>query len=304
MKNKVSDSSDSNDFKEGMISSNFFKLLEYVIMSELKMCGNLSRSHFGFRQKSSTLDAIIAPKEVSVNYINDVSTVYVCFIDLSKSFDCIDHQKLLNKLHEMNLPGKFFILRRRKSETYNQLVGASLKRRGTGRCALCLSPQYFFLFQFWQASPVTKMASIQGLKKINRPAYADDIVIFRATSSGLPELINVLTEQCNEHELAINYDKTETLKFFSHDDPVFMVNNITIENLNQYKSLCVKITSDLSITRAVERVQNILIQNVGMLNRPFNSFNLDVKLMLFKTICWTKYGLKLWSSRKKKRKVH
>ena len=78
--------------------------------------------------------------------------------------------------------------------------------------------------------------------------------------SGLQELINVFTEQCNEHEIVINYDKTKTLKFGFHDDSLFMVNNFTIVNVKQYKYLGVVMTSDLSITKDVERVQNTLNQ--------------------------------------------
>ena len=61
-----------------------------------------------------------------------------------------------------------------------------------------------------------------GIEKRNVQAYADDIVMFCPTSSGLQELINVFTEQCIEHELVINYGKTKALKFVRPDDSVFM----------------------------------------------------------------------------------
>ena len=129
--------------------------------------------------------------------------------------------------------------------------------------------------------------------------YADDIVIFCPTSSGFLELINVFTEQCNEHELVINFDKTKTFKFGRPDESAFMVNNITIENVNQYKYLGVLITSDLSLTRDVERVQKTFYKNVCMLNRQLHSINLGIKLKLLNAIFLPMYGLNLWTSRKK-----
>ena len=38
--------------------------------------------------------------------------VYICFIDYSKSFDCVDHQALLNCLREMGIPEHMIVLLR------------------------------------------------------------------------------------------------------------------------------------------------------------------------------------------------
>ena len=45
-------------------------------------------------------------------YIDEASTVYACFLDLSKTFERVSHQKLLNKLQEMNLTRILYILLR------------------------------------------------------------------------------------------------------------------------------------------------------------------------------------------------
>ena len=41
------------------------------------------------------------------------SMVYPCFIDYSKTVDCIDHQALLNCLREMGIPEHMIVLLRR-----------------------------------------------------------------------------------------------------------------------------------------------------------------------------------------------
>ena len=128
------------------------------------------------------------------------------------------------------------------------------------------------------------------IEKRNVQDYADVIVMFCPTSSELQELINVFTERCNEHELAINYDKTKTLKFGCPDDSAFMKHNNTVENFNQYKYIGVFMTSDLSITRNDEQVQNTFYNNVGMLNRQIHSVNLGIKLKLLNTICLPMFG--------------
>ena len=83
------------------------------------------------------------------------------------------------------------------------------------------------------------------------------------------------------------------MKLGRPDDSVFLVNNITIENVNQYKYLGVIMTSDLSTTKDVEQVQNTYYRSVGMLNTQFHSVKLGIKLKLLITICLPMYGLNL-----------
>ena len=103
IKNKVGYVWDFRNFREIMISSNFFKVLEYILLPFIKKLP-LSSSQFGYRSGSPTILASALLKEAIDGYISDIGTVYTYFLDMSKAFEYVDHQLLLNKLvHKGNI---------------------------------------------------------------------------------------------------------------------------------------------------------------------------------------------------------
>jgi tyrosine-protein phosphatase YwqE len=93
--------------------------------------------------------------------------------------------------------------------------------------------------------------------------YADDIVIFSNTKSGLQKKLDKLHEYCKEWCLEINLSKTQVLIFNKpgkHLKDNFTFNNNTIECVNDYKYLGMKFTSSgifFSFLHAAELVLNI-----------------------------------------------
>lgn len=87
----------------------FSKGLEKIISSRVTMFleknNILTDFQFGFRKGKSTETALLAIKEnVLQNIQNNLYTVGV-FIDLSKAFDCINHNILINKLSNIGIRG-------------------------------------------------------------------------------------------------------------------------------------------------------------------------------------------------------
>ena len=85
IKNKAGNVRDSRNFWEIMISSNFFKVFEYILLAFIKQLP-LSSSQLGYRSGSSTILATTLLKEAIDGYISDGGTVYACFLDMSKAF--------------------------------------------------------------------------------------------------------------------------------------------------------------------------------------------------------------------------
>ena len=68
IKNKAGNVRDSRNFREIMISSNFFKVFEYILLPFIKQLP-LSLSQFGYRSGSSTILATTLLKEAIDGYI-------------------------------------------------------------------------------------------------------------------------------------------------------------------------------------------------------------------------------------------
>lgn len=64
-------------------------------------------NQFGFKRKHGTDFSIVALKEVVSKYTRLNSSIFLCFIDASKTFDRINHEKLL-KLFGRGVP-KFLV---------------------------------------------------------------------------------------------------------------------------------------------------------------------------------------------------
>ena len=104
LKNRYGKNDDSNNYRELMVSSNFSKNLEYCLLPRIKNCISLSCHQFGYRKATSTLMATALLKETLNVYLEQDSAVYCSFLDLSKAFERVDHNILLQKLITARVP--------------------------------------------------------------------------------------------------------------------------------------------------------------------------------------------------------
>ena len=67
------------------------KVFESVILDKYKPLLETTPNQFGFKPKHGTELAVFTLKQVVEFYRSNSSTLYVCYLDLSKAFDRIDH---------------------------------------------------------------------------------------------------------------------------------------------------------------------------------------------------------------------
>ena len=61
--------------------------------------------HAGFRKGRRCRDQIANIRSVIEKVRDFQKSIYFCFIDYAKAFDCVDHNKLWKILKEMEIPG-------------------------------------------------------------------------------------------------------------------------------------------------------------------------------------------------------
>jgi hypothetical protein len=103
IKSKSGNLRSSINYREVMISCNFFKLLEYCLLPSIKGI-KLSPCQFGYRPDTSTMLANALLKETILNNIGGNRSVFSCFLDLSKAFERVQHKFLLQILNDRKLP--------------------------------------------------------------------------------------------------------------------------------------------------------------------------------------------------------
>ena len=90
------------------IMSHLTKVLLRVIMARMRksLRPEISQLQFGFVPDKSTRNAIFTLSMLAERCIEMQKDLYLCFIDYSKAFDKVRHEKLFNILEHLDIDGK------------------------------------------------------------------------------------------------------------------------------------------------------------------------------------------------------
>ena len=103
VKNRSGDFKSSSNCREVMISSNFMKVLEYIILPYIQTIP-INPRQCSYGKNTSTMLAIMILKETVKQYIDQGSSVFTCFLDLSKAFERIEYSILIDRLRKNHVP--------------------------------------------------------------------------------------------------------------------------------------------------------------------------------------------------------
>ena len=162
------------------------KVLLRIIMARMRksLRPEISQLHFGFVPDKSTRNAIFTLSMLAERCIEMQRDLYLCFIDYSKAFDKVRHEKLFNILEHLDIVGKD--LRVIRNLYWNQSaavrIGGELSeykliKRGV-RQGCVMSPD---LFNIYSEMILRNLENYPGVKingeNINNIRYADDTVL-------------------------------------------------------------------------------------------------------------------------------
>ena len=302
LKNARKNRCDSDNYRAIALNSMFSKLLDYIVLDYFKE--ELCSSDFQFAYKSdfSTTLCTFLVKETIEYYINNNSNVFATFLDCSKAFDCVKHDKLFEILMNrgicpliirllinlyINMRGvvKWNSHYSEEFEVYN-----GIKQGGV------LSPTLFSLYidELVKMVHGTKLGCYVGnLPSSSIFVYADDIVLLSPTHYGMRNLISICENFCYSSGLMFNPDKCVSM-FFNKDSKdynlnEFLINNCAIRFVDKFKHLGHEIKSN-SATFLIESIlSDIKSKTNGILNN-FNFAAFDTKMKLFTSYCNSYYG--------------
>jgi exonuclease III/thymidine kinase len=218
---KKGDKDDPGNYRPVSILPVFSKIFESVVSEQLTeyVAQNniLHPQQFGFQKGKNTSDSIASLVKTILEAMDQKNDTYGVFCDLSKAFDCVNHEILIQKLRHYGIADKEILFFKSYLENRQQITEmdsirsqASAIKRGVPQGSI-LGPLLFLLY-------------INDLPKIvpndqTIVMFADDtsLLIRDDNSMGILNRVNVVLDQLGKwfgaNGLVLNVTKTNTIRF-------------------------------------------------------------------------------------------
>ena len=313
IKNKCGSINSKENYRPIALASIVSKVLERIILNRIENVLNTNANQFGFKKAHSTDQCIYVLKEVVQLYKSLNTCISVCFLDASKAFDRVNHQRLFEKLDNRGIPG--YILRiivfwyenQTMAVRWGNLISNSFQVSNGVRQGGILSPYLFNVYMDELSARLNNLKIGCSLDDIfiNHLMYADDLVLISPSTRGLNRLIEECQKYGIEFDILFNSNKSAVM-FFKPDFlkntnfPNFKINNENINIVSNYTYLGHIICNDSSDDLDILRQRRKIFAQGNSIMRKFYMCSLDVKLTLFRSYCSSFYTSQLWINYTKK----
>ena len=291
------------------LASVMSKVLERVLLDRLGSYLGTTDNQFGFKAKHGTDVCIYALKEVVEKYRSQNSSVLVGFIDASRAFDRVNHQKLFLKLRERGVPDSiirilaYWYANQSMQVRWGSGVSAPFSVGNGVRQGGLLSPALFNLYMNDLSVQLNncKTGCLIGNTLVNHLMYADDLAILSPSSAGFQQLLNICSEYGVAFDVKYNAKKSVVMTYRTRGDedltfPSFYLSGQVLSVCSKAKYLGHVITDQLTDDDDLYRQRRILYAQANMLGRKFHSCSIEVKVNLFRAYCTPLYTAPCGSS--------
>jgi len=202
----------------------FEKIIKERLVSFLNTNNILINNQFGFRNKHSTLHALISLTENIRKNLDVGNFSCAVFIDLQKAFDTVDHEILLSKLNHYGVRGvanswfRSYLTDRKQSVSANGVSSKYIKIKHGVPQGSVLGPLLFLIY-------INDLSNAILFIIFHVFHFADDTsLLFKFSLKKIKKHLNFdlkfLQNWLNANKIALNALKTEVVLFRHHNKSI------------------------------------------------------------------------------------
>ena len=297
-----------NNYRPISILPTFSKILEKIIYNRLNIFLEfnevLTESQFGFRTHRSTTSAVLSVTDHILKSFDEQKLTLGVFLDLSKAFDCVNHNILLRKLEHygvrgvaLNLFESYLTGRQQFSFFKNEISRSNLVTHSVPQGSI-LGPVLFNIY----INDITN-----ATKTMKTTLFADDSCFYLSHNN--PEtLINIANNDLNSlnnwfvsNRLTLNIKKSHCIIFkrqinIPPDLPKVKINNVNIDMVDDTKFLGIIIQSNLKWTLHIQSIKNKLNKYSSIIYLTRKSLDNSSLKLIYNSLVYSclNYGNILW----------
>ena len=282
-----------------------FKQL-YQFFSEKKL---LYKSQYGFRTEHSTEFAAVEVVDRILTEMDQMNTPINVFLDLSKAFDTLDHEILLEKLLYYGIKGVSLKLMESYLTNRKQYVNidgtcSEMSTLNTGvPQGSILGPLLFIIY-------INDIA--EASKIFNFIIYADDTTLSttleivlkdnntRTTSQVINEELMLVSNWLKLNKLSLNVQKSKYMIFHTPKKKVdslhLTIDGTIIERVSDFNFLGLTLDENLNWKSQLNKISNNISKSIGILNKIKRIIPLKTKILIYNSLILPRlnYGILVW----------
>ena len=300
-----------NNYRPISILPCFSKILEKLVytrvIKHLNSNNILYNHQYGFRKQHSTYMALMQLTERVQEALNKNTFALGIFLDISKAFDTVDHQILLDKLKRygfcgtvLKWLGDYLVDRQQfvcieKQQSDNMTISCGVPQGSVLGPLLFLIFINDFAFQFDTALPII---------------FADDTNIIFSNSNFLSlvnQANNILAKTARwfqKNRLSLNINKTNYMifkhknKIYSSADSKLFIGDSEIQQVSQTKFLGVIVEESLTWNAHVEWICKKITKSCGIIRRISSLISRQCSMTLYYSLIfpYLSYCNIIWGS--------
>ena len=231
--------------------------------------------------------------------------MYACFIDSTKAFDRVRHDKLFEVLKDRGMPA--LIIRMMLDLYQRQSVKAAWKGHDSSlfgttngiRQGGVISPVLYCVYVDVLLNALEKggVGCRVGRHYFGAVGYADDLTLCAPSASGLRKMIEICEDFGKEFSVKYNPTKTVCVLFTNDNNiqkPLIRIDGIELSWVDEVKHLGNYLHYRLCESKEINAKKGDLIQRVNTVLASVGSSDIRIMRKVFNTQCAHFYGAEAW----------